>query len=123
MEWVGPTAVHPYTIDASQQGVGPRPAHRKTQPMEKTGRYEHAVTVYDLDDILAQVASPSAEEPPSMVYCDEEGLCFFDEGPNPYLAAMVGLMNEQGQQGWSLVQFVPRRQELICFWKRKLLED
>ena len=91
--------------------------------MDRTDRFEYAVTVYALDDILAHAAAPSTQEPPSMVYCDEEGACFFDEGPNAYLAAMVGLMNEQGQQGWSLVQFVPRRRELICFWQRRILKE
>ena len=91
--------------------------------MDRTDRYEYAVTGYDLDDILARVASPTTGEPPSMVYCDEEGLCLFDEAPNPYLSAITQMMNGQGQQGWSLVQFVPRRRDMICFWKRRLLEE
>jgi hypothetical protein len=82
-------------------------------------RYEYAITVYEAEDILEAVSAPVAQGAPPMVYCDTEGECFFDEAPNPYLAAIVETFNTQGEAGWALVQVVPRQQDMICFWRRE----
>ncbi len=58
-----------------------------------------------------------------MLYCDSQGVCFFDDAPNPYLAAIVEILNAQGEQGWILVQVVPREQDMICFWRRERSEE
>jgi hypothetical protein len=78
--------------------------------------YEHTITVHDRREILGSV-TPAAT-PPSRVYCDAEGICFFDEAPNPYLHAIIKLLDESGRDGWELVQVIPREQDLICFWRR-----
>jgi hypothetical protein len=80
--------------------------------------YEYSVTVHGADDILALVKDSSAEEAPSMVYCSDEGQCFFDAAPNPYVVAIVEILNARGAEGWALVQVVPRQQDMICFWRR-----
>jgi hypothetical protein len=79
-------------------------------------RYEHTVTFYDREGILTNVAT--ASPPPSVVFCDTEGVCFFDEAPNPYIKAILSLLDEMGEDGWELVQVIPREQDLICFWRR-----
>jgi len=85
--------------------------------------HEYAVTIYALDDVLATVAAHPAEEAPSMVYCDADGLCFFDDAPNPYLAAILEMFNARGEEGWALVQVLPRQQDMICFWRRERAEE
>jgi hypothetical protein len=42
-----------------------------------------------------------------------------DEAPNPYLTAIVEILNAQGEQGWILVQVALREQDMICFWRRE----
>jgi hypothetical protein len=85
-------------------------------------QHEHAITVYKADEILSRIPEPSIEMAPPMVYCDSEGECFFDEAPNPYLGAIVELLDDRGRQGWVLVQVVPRERDLICFWRRERTE-
>jgi hypothetical protein len=80
------------------------------------GAYEHTITIYDREGILSNVASGAP--PPSVVFCDTEGVCFFDETPNPYMKAVIDLLDEMGEDGWELVQVIPREQDLICFWRR-----
>ena len=83
-------------------------------------RYEYAITTYKADEILARISDLSAEAEPPVVYCDAQGACFFDDAPNPYTAAIVEILNGQGEQGWILVQVALREQDMICFWRRKL---
>ena len=80
-------------------------------------RYEHTITVHGRQDILSRAVS--AVTPPPRVYCDTEGACFFDEAPNPYLQAVIKLLDESGRDGWELVQVIPREQDLICFWRKE----
>ena len=82
-------------------------------------KYEYAITTHKAEDILAKVSDRVAEAEPPVVYCDTEGVCFFDDAPNPYTAAIVEILNAQGEQGWALVQVALREQDMICFWRRK----
>ena len=82
-------------------------------------KYEYAITVHNADEILATIPDLMAGVEPPMVYCDSQGVCFFDEAPNPYTAAIVEILNAQGEQGWILVQVALREQDMICFWRRK----
>lgn len=79
--------------------------------------YEHTITIYDREKILGNVGSVAP--PPSVVFCDTEGTCFFDEAPNPFMKAIIDLLDEMGETGWELVQVTPREQDLICFWRRE----
>jgi len=83
------------------------------------GKYEYTITVHTADEILASISDVAAEAEPPVLYCDSEGVCFFDEAPNPYVAAIVEILNAQGEQGWILVQVLPRQQDMICFWRRE----
>ncbi len=38
------------------------------------------------------------------LYWDSQGVCFFDDAPNPYLAAIVEILHAQGEQAWILVK-------------------
>jgi len=52
-----------------------------------------------------------------MLYCDTEGICYFDAG-DPFLRAIEAVLNGPGEQGWELVQVTFRSHQMICFWKR-----
>jgi hypothetical protein len=82
-------------------------------------QHEYAITVHRADEILAGISDLSVEAEPPVVYCDAQGACFFDDAPNPYTAAIVEILNAQGEQGWILVQVALREQDMICFWRRK----
>lgn len=83
-------------------------------------QWEHAITVHQAADILlaANQALPADEAP--VLYCDSAGKCFFDEAPNPYITAIKDILNEQGKEGWILVQVVLRQRDMICFWRREV---
>ncbi|MDY7041457.1 MAG: hypothetical protein SVX38_11395 [Chloroflexota bacterium] len=82
-------------------------------------KYEYAITTYTADEILNAVPERPAGDEPPVLYCDSQGACLFDDAPNPYLATIVDLLNEQGKKGWVLVQTVLREQDMICFWRRE----
>lgn len=81
-------------------------------------RWRYRVSVYDAADILEMLPEPVEEVPPT-VYCDDEGACYFDEGPNPLTQAMEQLLNVVGEEGWELVQINFRPDQMICFWKQR----
>ena len=86
-------------------------------------QHEYAITTHTADEILATISDLSAKVEPPVVYCDTQGACFFDDAPNPYTAAIVEILNTQGEQGWILVQVALREQDMICFWRRKRREE
>lgn len=81
-------------------------------------KHEYAITTHTADEILAKIPDLPAEGESPVLYCDAQGACFFDNAPNPYLTAIVEILNAQGEQGWILVQVVLREQDMICFWRR-----
>ena len=80
---------------------------------------EYAITTHHADEVLGRVPGLDAAEDTPVLYCDSAGTCFFDESPNPYMAAIVEILNVRGEQGWILVQVTPREQDMICFWRRE----
>lgn len=65
-------------------------------------QYEYAITVHKADEILAALSDLAVEVEPPALYCDSQGVCFFDEAPNPYMAAIVEILNAQERScGWS----------------------
>ncbi|MGQ9457728.1 MAG: hypothetical protein ACUVXH_06755 [Anaerolineae bacterium] len=82
-------------------------------------RWTYQITTHSLEDLLrlAEALGGSAEEASPVIFCDSEGVCFFDEAPNPYVAAITELLNREGQNGWELVQIAFRARQLICIWR------
>ena len=80
-------------------------------------RWRYRVTVHTAADILALVSEPVEQAPP-MVFCDDQGACYFDAGPNPYTQAIETLLNQVGDEDWELVQVTFRTDQLIGFWKQ-----
>lgn len=79
--------------------------------------WRYKVTVHEAEDILENVPKTIGDVPPA-IYCDGEGRCYFDEGPNPFTEAIARLLNEIGGQDWELVQIIFRPDQMICFWKQ-----
>jgi hypothetical protein len=79
--------------------------------------WRYRITVHAADDVLEALSEPVAEVP-RMIYCDDEGACYFDNGPNPLTQAIEQLLNQVGEEGWELVQVAFRPEQMICFWKQ-----
>jgi hypothetical protein len=79
--------------------------------------WRYRITIYEPDDILQSVPESLGDVPPA-IYCDDEGICYFDKGPNPLTQAIEHLLNETGEEGWELVQINFRPDQMICFWKQ-----
>ena len=85
-------------------------------------QWEHAITVHTVGDILAVRKDAQGDLSPRILYCDSDAKCFFDDTPNPQVQAMVDLLNEQGREGWVLIQVILRLEDMICFWRRPVDE-
>jgi len=83
-------------------------------------QWEYDITTHSTNEILAARGAPAeVEEKPRVFYCNSDGYCFFDQAPNPYVEAIIGVLNKRGQEGWILVQVTLRERDMICFWRRK----
>jgi hypothetical protein len=86
-------------------------------------RWQFRITTHSAGEVLKvreELGHPQEEGSRPVVYCDAEGVCFFDEAPNPYVDSIVHILNEQGEQGWDLVQMVLREADFICIWRREI---
>jgi hypothetical protein len=86
-------------------------------------RSEYQITTHSAGEVLSvreELGHPPDPAGPTVVYCDTEGQCFFDEAPNPYVEAIVHILNEKGERGWDLVQIAFRETDFICVWRREL---
>jgi len=79
--------------------------------------WRHRITVHTSADILELLAEPLEEVPPT-IFCDDEGVCYFDSGPNPLTQAIERSLDQVGGEGWELVQVSFRPGQMICFWKQ-----
>lgn len=86
-------------------------------------RWEYDITTHSAGEVLKvreELGHPPDPHGPSVVYCDTEGECFFDEAPNPYVEAVVHILNQKGKEGWELVQMTFRENDFISVWRREL---
>jgi hypothetical protein len=80
-------------------------------------KWHYRITTHTTADVLGALTEPVEEVPPAM-FCDDEGVCYFDTGPNPFTQAIERLLDEEGDEGWELVQVAFRPEQMICFWKQ-----
>ena len=79
-------------------------------------QWEYDISVHTSGEVgLAAEATPDANR---VLFCEAEGQCYFDSAPNPYVRAILEILNARGRDGWVLVQTVLRKQDMICFWRR-----
>ena len=84
-------------------------------------QWAYDISRHSLGDVLAAMQADGftpAESSARVLFCDQEGGCFFDESPDPYQQAIKDMLNKRGRDGWELVQIVFREKEFICFWRK-----
>ncbi|MGD2104370.1 MAG: hypothetical protein PVJ55_04555 [Anaerolineae bacterium] len=79
--------------------------------------WRYKITVHEAEEILDHLGT-TVDEIPRAIYCDDEGACYFDEGPNPLTQAIEHVLDDVGRQEWELVQVAFRPDQMICFWKQ-----
>lgn len=80
-------------------------------------KWRHRITIHTTADVLGALPEPVEDIPPSM-FCDDEGVCYFDAGPNPLTQAIERLLDKVGEEGWELVHVAFRPEQMIGFWKQ-----
>ena len=80
-------------------------------------KWRYRITTHTTADVLGALPVPVEEVPPTM-FCDDEGACYFDAGPNPFTHALERLLDGVGEEGWELVHVAFRPEQMICFWKQ-----
>ncbi len=59
-----------------------------------------------------------------LVYaCSMAGECRPDHVPEEQMEVLTDILNERGDQGWELVQFIFGKDGMMAFWKRKIRES
>jgi hypothetical protein len=53
-------------------------------------------------------------------YCTESGECTVDQIPHDQTDMLQDILNEEGSDGWELVQVSFGKQGIIAFWKKGL---
>ena len=80
-------------------------------------KWRHRITIHTTADVIGSAPTPVEDIPPA-IFCDDEGACYFDAGPNPLTQAIERLLDEVGDEGWELVHLAFRPEQMICFWKQ-----
>ncbi len=103
-------------VDLTAEQFYDKLAHSKILPVTSVPSPASFAEAYDklaeeADEILATIPDRPAEVDAPVLYCDSEGVCFFDEAPNPYLAAIVEILNAQAA-------LLRHRGNKVGFWFR-----
>ena len=80
-------------------------------------------SVEDVFDFMERLNLAAESTCTRKFFCDSQGQCFFDTMPNAEITALIAVLNARGDNGWELVQFLYHKDEMICFWKRRVQED
>jgi hypothetical protein len=78
--------------------------------------WEYKLTRYELKNLSKE------EMPNPAFYCDQKGQCIIHDVSQETSDLIQGVFNEEGEKGWELVQFGYHAGELLCVWKRELVE-
>ncbi|MEW6614942.1 MAG: DUF4177 domain-containing protein [Thermodesulfobacteriota bacterium] len=55
-------------------------------------------------------------------FCSESGKCTLEQVPSDQTEILNNILNEQGRQGWELIQLSFGKDGIMAFWKQKLKE-
>ena len=76
-----------------------------------------------MDRFEYEITRHSMGKAPSVVYfCNETGDCGLDDVKPAHTAAITGILNEKGKQGWALVQVMFGKDGIVAFWKRRIIK-
>lgn len=53
------------------------------------------------------------------IECDEKGHCLVHDLPEKNLGALEKILNEEGNEGWELVQCHYHAGDMFCLWKKQ----
>ncbi len=80
------------------------------------GPWEYRFTRYHLKDYAKEEKQISG----TAFYCDNQGQCFLHDTSQETVDLVRDALNEEGKNGWELVQFGYHRGDVMCIWKRAL---
>jgi hypothetical protein len=52
--------------------------------------------------------------------CSTDGACKLEDLPAGEATALLNILNEQGRQGWELIQILFGNDNITAFWKRRI---
>jgi len=87
-------------------------------------KWEYDITSHTVEQVhvVRDKLGLPAEEAGPVMFCNSDGVCFFDKMPNANTQAIVHILNSRGAQGWRLASVTFRTDEMICFWMRRVEE-
>ncbi|MBW2502694.1 MAG: hypothetical protein JRD39_07105 [Deltaproteobacteria bacterium] len=53
-------------------------------------------------------------------YCSEAGECTLDQIPRNQAETLQGILNDEGEMGWELVEVAFGKNGIIGFWKKEV---
>ena len=78
-------------------------------------KWEYRITRYHLKDLVREEESSR-----TAFHCDPRGQCSLHDLSRDAGDRVLDALNEEGQDGWELVQWGTHQDELMCLWKRAL---
>jgi hypothetical protein len=78
-------------------------------------KWEYRITRYHLKDFVREEESAR-----TAFHCDPRGQCSLHDLSRDAGDRVLDALNEEGQDGWELVQWGTHQDELMCLWKRAL---
>ena len=74
-----------------------------------------------MEKFIYEISKYPAEALNQLVFfCSEKGECRINQVPHDQTKILEELLNEQGAQGWELIQLFFGKDGVIAFWKRRL---
>ena len=74
-------------------------------------RWRYKSTIIDLSAVI----------PPEFIECDEKGYCEITGLPGG-LEHFKGILDQEGESEWELVQCQTYSEKLLCIWKKEVKE-
>ncbi len=74
-------------------------------------RWRYKSTIIDLTTVI----------PPEFIECDEKGYCEITDLPGG-LEHFKGILDQEGESEWELVQCQTYSEKLLCIWKKEVKE-
>ena len=77
-------------------------------------RWTYKATKHNLTEKLAEFKR--------IIECDTSGRCLVHDVSDEGLEVIKSVLDEQGEEGWEMVQCNYHEGELLCVWKKELQE-
>jgi len=74
-------------------------------------RWSYKASTHKLADMFS--------ESERVIECDEKGHCLVHDLPEKNLEALEKVLNEEGNEGWELVQCHYHAGDMFCLWKKQ----